>query len=84
MWEEGAIKTDRMMEPGESYLLATTYDRSRGWQAISAQPTGNQPLSGEEVSKEAILDAFREAAGQAANGAATNSPERQAEQARGG
>lgn len=74
VWEDGTIMTDRMMEPGESYLLATTYDPNGGWQAISAQPTGNQPLSHEEVSGEAVLNAFREAAAQTPSEAATEAP----------
>ena len=62
VWDHGSIKIDQLMKPGQSYLLATTYDANSDWQTISAQPTGNQLLSGDDASAQAVLDAFRSAA----------------------
>jgi hypothetical protein len=53
--------TDAPLEPGEKYLLATRYDASERWHAISAQPTGDVPLSGATERGE-VVAAFREAA----------------------
>jgi hypothetical protein len=52
---------DAPLQPGEEYLLATRYDHTERWHAISAQPTGDVPLSraGEQAE---LVAAFREAA----------------------
>jgi hypothetical protein len=53
--------TDAPLEPGEEYLLATRYDPTERWHAISAQPVGDVPLSGAAERAE-VVAAFREAA----------------------
>ncbi len=53
--------TDAPLQPGEEYLLATRYDPSERWHAISAQPTGDVRLSG-ATERGAVVAAFREAA----------------------
>lgn len=52
---------DAPLQPGEEYLLATRYDTAERWHAISAQPTGDVPLSGATERGE-VVAAFREAA----------------------
>jgi hypothetical protein len=55
--------TDAPLQPGEEYLLATRYDSTEHWHAISAQPTGDVPLSGATERAE-VVAAFTEAAAQ--------------------
>jgi len=52
---------DSPLQPGEEYLLATRYDPAEHWHNISAQPTGDVPLSG-ATERGAVVAAFREAA----------------------
>ncbi|HKH75835.1 MAG TPA: hypothetical protein VKA51_02645 [Rubrobacteraceae bacterium] len=54
---------DSPLRPGEEYLFATRYDPTEHWHAISAQPTGDVPLSGATERAE-VVAAFTEAAAQ--------------------
>jgi len=45
--QEVRVEGDSLLEPGNKYLLATSYNWEEGWYAVVAQPFGEVLVEGE-------------------------------------